>query len=98
MVRDVFQNPAERPISADDFPHIDEAIFQLTDASDKSPDRVIFIDRGHTSSVSMKRMGLIIYAATFDSVSHKFLDEALARAGAGEKPEPYLLRSIYQVV
>ena len=37
----------------------------------------------------------IDFAAAFDSVSHKFLDEALARAGAKRKTRA-LLREIYQ--
>ena len=38
----------------------------------------------------------IDYAAAFDSVSHKFLDAALANAGASRKTRK-IFRSIYEV-
>ena len=47
IVKDVFQTSDENPISAADFHLIDETIFRLTDASDKSHEKVIAIGRGH---------------------------------------------------
>ena len=49
VVNDPFQSPAEAPISADDFSHIDEAIYRLTDTSGKSPEHTISVGRGHTA-------------------------------------------------
>ena len=56
VVKDAFQSPAEAPISADDFQHIDEAIYSFTDASGKSAERTISIGRGHVSPSNNARI------------------------------------------
>ena len=56
IVKDVFQSPAEAPISSADFSHIDEAVYRLTDTTGKSPERTISIGRGHASASKNARI------------------------------------------
>ena len=49
VVKDIFQSPAEAPISADDFQQIDEAIYRFSDATGKSTERTVSLGRGHKS-------------------------------------------------
>ena len=49
VIKDVYQSPAEVPISADDFQQIDEAIYRFSDATGKSTECTISLGRGHKS-------------------------------------------------